>query len=97
MPVPRVPLKDLGFAILLLALIPSLILYSLGLHDGLIATLIYFQLVTIWIQAEISLRQQELAELQATPITVLHYSSSRGFLHAKPSEATKHIPLTVQN
>lgn len=102
MPMLRAFPKDLGFIIILFIIlfvvIPFLILYFLRLPNGLISTLIYFQLIIIWIQAEISLRQQELYESQALPIIVLH--SSNKAIESKSMEegkATERIGFTVKN
>jgi len=51
---------------LILTLIPLLLLSQLG-WEGLIPTIIYLQLLVIWVQAEIALRQHRLFSMQFEP------------------------------
>jgi len=57
-----IPLK----VIFLFTLVPALLFYTYGLN-ALIPVLIYFQLLLLWAQAELGMRQQALARYQSEP------------------------------
>ena len=97
MPRLHVILKDAVFILIVLVLVPALILFLLGLPNGLISTLIYFQLIIIWIQTELSLRQQALFKSQAFPVLTLSYSSTEATVVHEDSNITKTVTITVRN
>ena len=67
----RAIVRDLMFIILLFVAVPFVLIYLLGLPNGLISMLIYMQLLIIWIQLELSMRQQFLYRSQFIPILTL--------------------------
>jgi len=79
--------------------VPSIIIYLLGLPNGLISMLIYMQLLIIWIQAELSMRQQFLFRSQFVPILTLRALSTEVTVSARDSKITetKTVTITARN
>jgi len=89
--------RDLALVAVLFVIIPFAVLYLLGLPNGLISALIYFQLIIIWIQTELSMSQLALYRSQANPILVLRLSSGTTTLYNEGSKVTKNIMINVKN
>lgn len=60
-------LSELAKLAALLVVVPILLIVALGWKEALLPIIIYFQLVLIWVQAEISLRQTALFVRQFEP------------------------------
>lgn len=58
--------RELGKFLIIFALIPTIFVVKWK-WDGILPTIIYFQLLLIWIQGEINLRQSNLFALQYEP------------------------------
>src|SRR5271154_1934599 len=80
---PRV-FAELGRAAAIVVLVPAVLMVRLR-WDSVLPTIIYFQLLLIWIQAEVSLRQNELYAAQFEP-----------FFDVQVTGAS-HMALTIEN
>ena len=94
---PKAPIRDIILVLLLFVAVPATIIYLLRLPNGLIATLIYIQLLIILIQVDLSMRQQFLYRSQFTPILTLKTFSSEVTVPGEDSKATRTITITVRN
>lgn len=94
---PKTILRDFALVLFLFALIPSIIIHLIGLPNGLISALIYMQLLIIWIQTELSLRQQILYKLQASPIITLSTSSIEARIINNKGTVNVTVTINVHN
>jgi len=77
--------------------VPSIIIYFLGLSNGLISMFIYMQLLIVWIQVELSMRQQVLFRSQFIPILTLSTFSIEITLAGEDSRVARTVTITVRN
>jgi len=94
---PKVIIWDLMLILFLFVAVPSIMIYFLGLPNGLISTLIYMQLLIVWIQVELSMRQQVLFRSQFIPILTLSASSTEVTVVGEDSRAARTVTITVRN